>query len=94
MPWLKLKHLSGGVINYQVLNRNMFTGFKDHKLQESADLEFVKKMLLLAARFDLPVLKMVSSGALVDKLISANQQSQNLSKNIHQEFLQLAEKIT
>uniref|UniRef100_A0A914YJP6 Uncharacterized protein n=1 Tax=Panagrolaimus superbus TaxID=310955 RepID=A0A914YJP6_9BILA len=49
-------------------------------------------MLLLAERFNLPVLKMVSSGALVDKLISSsNQPNENA---MHKEFLQIAEKIT
>jgi hypothetical protein len=59
---------------------------------DSVQEEFVKKMLLLAERFNLPVLKMVSSGALVDKLISSsNQPTENA---MHKEFLQIAEKIT
>ena len=58
--------------------------------QESADLDFVKKMLLLAERFQLPVLKMVSAGALVDKLIRADDDTSTM----RQELLQIAEQIT
>uniref|UniRef100_A0AC34Q4D5 Uncharacterized protein n=1 Tax=Panagrolaimus sp. JU765 TaxID=591449 RepID=A0AC34Q4D5_9BILA len=50
-------------------------------------------MLLLAERFQLPVLKMVSSGALVDKLILANDTAENASHTIRQELLQIAEQI-
>ncbi|KAI3415516.1 hypothetical protein GPALN_005122 [Globodera pallida] len=38
-------------------------------MAESADLTFVKKMLLLAERFNLSVLKMVSFGVIVDRLL-------------------------
>jgi hypothetical protein len=38
--------------------------------QESADLSFVKKTLVLAERFELPILKMVSFGVIVDRLLN------------------------
>ena len=47
-------------------------------------------MLLLAERFQLPVLKMVSAGALVDKLIRADDDTSTM----RQELLQIAEQIT
>ncbi|KAF7634164.1 hypothetical protein Mgra_00006462 [Meloidogyne graminicola] len=38
-------------------------------IAESTDLSLAKKMLILAARFNLPVLKMVSFGVIVDRLL-------------------------
>lgn len=56
-------------------------------------MSFVKKMLLLAERFDLPVLKMVSFGVLADRLVSSEQPSEQMS-DIREELLQIAEQIT
>lgn len=50
-------------------------------------------MLLLAERYDLPVIKMVSFGVLVDRLISVEEPSEEMS-DIREELMQIAEQIT
>nr|CAD2142366.1 unnamed protein product [Meloidogyne enterolobii] len=53
-------------------------------IAESTDLSLAKKMLVLAARFNLPVLKMVSFGVIVDRLLllqDGNTQNNNSNSN-------------
>lgn len=61
--------------------------------QETTDNAFVKKMLLLAERFNLKVLKMVSFGIIVDRFISGNHTKRGSVEEIRDELLQIAEQI-
>ncbi|KAH7728438.1 putative polysaccharide biosynthesis protein [Aphelenchoides avenae] len=62
-------------------------------LMESADTAFVKKMLLLAERYSLSVLKMVSFGVLVDRLTSPLKRRESIPE-IRSDLLQMAEHVT
>ncbi|KAI6178235.1 hypothetical protein M3Y98_00478800 [Aphelenchoides besseyi] len=63
-------------------------------LLDSADTEFVKKVLLLAERFGLKVLKMVAFGVIVDRFVGSNEDSrQDSVEDIRAELLQIADQI-
>uniref|UniRef100_A0A7E4ZZR7 BTB domain-containing protein n=1 Tax=Panagrellus redivivus TaxID=6233 RepID=A0A7E4ZZR7_PANRE len=81
-------------VHFPALKREVERFMCREAIVESADLGFIKKMLLLSERFQLPVLKMVSAGALVDKLISSNSTPTETRTNMREELLQIAEQIT
>lgn len=62
------------------------------KFQESTDSAFTKKILLLAERYSLDVLKMVASGVLVDQIIAHSNPPGELV-NISHELKRMASEI-
>ncbi|ETN73629.1 hypothetical protein NECAME_00716 [Necator americanus] len=61
-------------------------------MSESSELDFTKKMLLLAERYSLDVLKMVASGVLVDQIIAHSNPPGELV-NISYELKRMASEI-
>lgn len=53
-------------------------------MSETADLDFTKKMLLLAERYSLDVLKMVASGVVVDRVITHSNPPGELASISHE----------
>ncbi|KAI6182445.1 hypothetical protein M3Y97_00380900 [Aphelenchoides bicaudatus] len=81
------------VVHFPALKRECERFICRELMLETADDAFVKKMLLLAERFNLKVLKMVASGVIIDRFISGNHQKRGSVDEIREELLQIAEQI-
>ncbi|CAD5206458.1 unnamed protein product [Bursaphelenchus okinawaensis] len=60
--------VAANILHFPALKKECERFICQEVMLESADLSFVKKMLILAERYDLKILKMVAFGAVVDKV--------------------------
>ncbi|KAI1718088.1 hypothetical protein DdX_06502 [Ditylenchus destructor] len=74
---------ASSTVHFPALKRECERYICREVMTESADLTFVKKTLLLAERFELPILKMVSCGVIVDRLLSTTVDENHTPAHSH-----------